>query len=111
MRWFSNYGQPDGIINFIEKSTDDSEFQVLGFAHFLRQLYLGFSYLYIGRLDSGVSALEKVEDILKEDNRSWANEVKQLARSVRTLVQTEPSVVNKKLDGFVSQTKQALKIK
>ncbi|MBE0447971.1 MAG: DUF4304 domain-containing protein [Actinobacteria bacterium] len=109
--WFEEAGSPEGIVSFIESGKADDPSIALRCPRFIKDLYLGFSYLYLNKYDQAGRLLQAVADSFKGDTRQWAINTRELAENMCTLAKERPEEVSIKLQEFIKQTKENLKLK
>jgi hypothetical protein len=109
--WFDEVGRPEGIISFIESGLSEDNNTVIGFSPVSRSLYLGFSYLYINKIDLAEKTLSEVVDRYKEDKRTWVIHQNQMISNILVLTKNEPYKISEILNDYVRITKSNLKIK
>lgn len=109
--WFDDVGTPDGIVSFIESGRVNNTNLIVGFPPYLKNLYLGFSYLYNEQFNKGCEALQNTLQILRQDSRPWVEEVKRLSKNMFSLAKNEPEKIKTTLNEFTSYTKENLKLK
>ena len=71
MPWSDKIVIREGIISFIESGAAEDTNIIVGFPPALRNIYLGFSYLYINKIDLAEKPLLQVLEQYKEDKRGW----------------------------------------
>lgn len=109
--WFNEVGSPEGIISFIESGASEDINIIVGFPPALRNIYLGFSYLYINKIDLAEKPLLKVLELYKDDNRSWVVQEKEMINDILELAKKEPGRIKDKLNDYIRITKDNLKLK
>jgi len=110
MPWFDKVGSPEGIISFIESGAAEDTNIIVGFPPALRNIYLGFSYLYINKIDLAEKPLLQVLEQYKEDKRGWVVQVKEMINSMLALAKDEPYKIREKLTDYIRITKYNLKL-
>ena len=108
--WFAEVGTPGGIVSFIETSVRKRK-PIWGLTAFWHDVYLGFSYLYIGRYEAGQRALASAAETLSKDTRPPLIEHTQLVDRMRAVARDEPERVPLMLQEFVRETKANLRLK
>lgn len=109
--WFEEVGSAKGIISFIEKGLVNDTKLIIGFPPFMKNLYLGFSYLYEEKIKLAEGALHQVLDNLVADSRTWAVELKQVVNALLLLADDEPEEITKILQEYVEKNYLKLKLK
>jgi len=108
--WFEDAGNPEGIVSFIQNGLANDTRLIVGFPPFLKDIYLGFSYLYLKKYELADNALKNAISLLKDDTRDWVIELKELINDIRMLANNEPNKINDKLKEYIQQTKVSLKL-
>ena len=109
--WFNEFGKPEGIISFIENGFAEDNNLIVGFPPAYRGMYLGYSYLYVNKLEFADKPLEEAIEIYKDDKRDWVVQQNKMINSIMLLAKNEPNKISEKLNEFVRITKDNLKIK
>lgn len=109
--WFDEVGSPEGIISFIESGAAEDINIIVGFPPTLRNIYLGFSYLYINKIDLAEKTLLKVLEQYKYDNRPWVVQEKEMINNILELAKNESGKIKDKLNDYIRMTKDNLKLK
>jgi hypothetical protein len=103
-----NYVDPTGLM--VWRQVDDTN-SIIRCPPFLKNIYLGFSYLYLEKYELADNALKTAVDLFKEDTRDWVIELKELISAIRMLAKNEPNKVSGKLEEFIQQTKTNINLK
>ena len=108
--WLAEVGTPAGIVSFIEIMARKRK-PIWGLTAFVHDLYLGFSYLYVGRYGAAQRALAAAAKTLAGDSRPWAIEYRELAERMKALARDEPDRVPSTLQEFIRETKANIGLK
>lgn len=111
LQWFDKVGNPDGIITFIEKDLARDTNVIVGFPPVIRNMYLGFSYLYVNNIELAYSPLQKVVEIYRDDKREWVVRERGIVENLLFTMKNESNKINIVLDEFVLKTKESMNIK
>ena len=106
--WFKQYGTPEGIIEFIQNGKVEE--YGLKFNTYQQKQYLGFSLLYTGSIEDGISALEVMLDGIKEDAVDWIKDYKMRIIELICRVEKDPVSAKIILDDIVQENRIALKL-
>lgn len=109
--WFDEMGNPEGIVSMIESGAVNDPYLTVGFAPFLEHIYLGFSYLYLGKYGLAEEPLKTVIDIFKNDNSPTAVRYKTLMKDTIMLIKNEPQKIEDKLKEHIQYSKTNLKLR
>ena len=72
---------------------------------------MGFSYLYINKIDLAEKTLLKVLEQYKYDNRPWVVQEKEMINNILELAKNESGKIKDKLNDYIRMTKDNLKLK
>lgn len=108
--WLAEVGSPAGIVSFIETMAR-KRMPIWGLTAFWHHLYLGFSYLYVGRYDAAQKALAAAADTLSGDARPSAIRDRELVERMRVLARDEPDRVPSTLQESATETKANIGLK
>lgn len=106
--WFEEYGTPEGIIDFIQRDKS-KEYGIRSFSSFNKNTYLGFSLLYVGRIQQGIKVLEDEinKGVSPQAAGSWREYNKKLLEIIN-IIKKEPAKTTVYLQEFVKENKQAI---
>lgn len=106
--WFHEVGSPGGLVSFIESGAADDPSYELECPPFLRETYLAFSYLYLGRSKDAERSFRKVAQAL--NGNPFAVEREALAREMELLIRSNPEGAAQRIKVQIEQTKQNLSL-
>lgn len=109
--WFDEVGSPEGIVKFLKHEWEAASNLIVGFPPYLRYLYTGFSYMYLGELRIGTIELEHLLNELQDDSRPWVVELKRSAETLISLSTEGEEKVKQQLASYLEYTRGNLKIK
>ena len=106
--WFSEYGTPEGITDFI--SNGKVEEYGLWFDKFHQQQYLGFSLLYTGNISEGLQALQVMLSEISDSAVEFMLEYKMQMGNFIEKISEYPNDTKRFLDDIVQENRAALKV-
>jgi hypothetical protein len=107
--WFNEFGSPEGIIDFIMNKRV-KEYPYILTSPSIQKRYLGFSLLYVGKIDEGTKILTEMakepSPFADESFQKYDREILNIVKMIKKDPRKTPSL----LQGFVKENKDALKI-
>ncbi|MHB8928882.1 MAG: hypothetical protein ACYC9Q_14770 [Bacillota bacterium] len=101
--WFAEVGSPGGLVSFIESGASVDPSYGLHCPPILREKYLAFSYLYLGRVEDAERSFRRLAEGF--NGNEFAKKDEEQAREMERLVRTDPQAAMRRIQTNIKETR------